>query len=91
MKSVYGLLVIPIDHRSLPTRGAWIEIGVSDTSAVNLISRSPHGERGLKFIYNLNPNTTVASLPTRGAWIEIEYGTQAVRENIVAPHTGSVD
>ena len=35
---------------SLPTRGAWIEIAAKDTQVESLARRSPHGERGLKFI-----------------------------------------
>ena len=33
---------------SLPTRGAWIEIGMIELQSDGLPSRSPHGERGLK-------------------------------------------
>ena len=36
------------------------------------ISRSPHGERGLKYFHFSFQNSPVASLPTRGAWIEIK-------------------
>ena len=34
--------------RSLPTRGAWIEIDTSDGYQITIDGRSPHGERGLK-------------------------------------------
>ena len=34
---------------SLPTRGAWIEIVQSEIAGGTRISRSPHGERGLKY------------------------------------------
>ena len=33
---------------SLPSRGAWIEIGVKTYHLMCLTGRSPHGERGLK-------------------------------------------
>ena len=36
-----------------------------------LSRRSPHGERGLKYIYTSLSSIQRASLPTRGAWIEI--------------------
>ena len=57
---------------SFPARGAWIEI----TRRARLLrsngSRSPQGERGLKFVrlYRLQPNGQ--SFPARGAWIEIK-------------------
>ena len=35
------------------------------------VSRSPHGERGLKFIIMLVLHGICLSLPARGAWIEI--------------------
>ena len=34
-------------------------------------SRSPHGERGLKFHPAISPEGRIGSLPSRGAWIEI--------------------
>ena len=34
---------------SLPARGAWIEIKKEANRWAELKSRSPHGERGLKF------------------------------------------
>ena len=33
--------------------------------------RSPHGERGLKYLNAIHLNAVHLSLPTRGAWIEI--------------------
>ena len=56
---------------SLPPRGAWIEIDKVMEYAENAYSRSPHGERGLK--YRLIAETFIPnpSLPPRGAWIEI--------------------
>ena len=53
--------------------------------------RSPHGERGLKFIGAAHVHPVLGSLPTRGAWIEItKYKTLGFFWT-VAPHTGSVD
>ena len=57
---------------SLPSRGAWIEITAPVGILLNVTSRSPHGERGLKFValglITIGPRW---SLPSRGAWIEI--------------------
>ena len=35
-------------------------------------SRSPHGERGLKFLILVSRNRNRKSLPPRGAWIEMK-------------------
>ena len=35
---------------SLPSRGAWIEISVVIKIPLNDSGRSPHGERGLKYV-----------------------------------------
>ena len=35
------------------------------------LCRSPHGERGLKFLTRFLPQSALKSLPPRGAWIEI--------------------
>ena len=60
-------------------------------SRSKLTSRSPHGERGLKFCGVLLCISVIKSLPTRGAWIEIKLGIRTYSETYVAPHTGSVD
>ena len=57
--------------RSLPTRGAWIEIQFVKFYCIIVNGRSPHGERGLKYIIFKSPHLLKLSLPTRGAWIEI--------------------
>ena len=56
---------------SLPVRGAWIEIFSPASRASPRPGRSPCGERGLKFLRNLQIRGILASLPVRGAWIEI--------------------
>ena len=60
-------------RKSLPTRGAWIEISGASSAKSNHTCRSPHGERGLKSSVMLFPAALARSLPTRGAWIEILY------------------
>ena len=57
--------------RSLPSRGAWIEITGFCRGFSTGIGRSPRGERGLKFVQCLYLAAIGASLPSRGAWIEI--------------------
>ena len=57
--------------RSLPARGAWIEIENEFTVAGPGCSRSPRGERGLKYRLHAYTTTIQRSLPARGAWIEI--------------------
>ena len=42
--------MVSINKVSLPPRGAWIEINIGYCFSVSGFSRSPHGERGLKFL-----------------------------------------
>ena len=59
------------DRMSLPPRGAWIETPYGWHIRIEL-SRSPHGERGLKlFVLNQVVQADL-SLPPRGAWIETQ-------------------
>ena len=53
--------------------------------------RSPHGERGLKYAQPPGLARCGSSLPTRGAWIEIFNANIVIADEMVAPHTGSVD
>ena len=77
---------------SLPSRGAWIEI-VELTGHVSMDARrSPHGERGLKYlVFNGVQSGKFGSLPSRGAWIEITSRRSGGSPPRVAPLTGSVD
>ena len=56
---------------SLSSRRAWIEIPFDFSPSVGSGSRSPHGERGLKFDNCMGSGTTAVSLSSRRAWIEI--------------------
>ena len=58
---------------------------------VTLRSRSPCGERGLKYLLTEYNTVTGLSLPVRGAWIEIRGGWRVYMEISVAPRAGSVD
>ena len=57
--------------RSLPSRGAWIEICWNGAHRKRYARRSPRGERGLKSTNRTTAAVKIASLPSRGAWIEI--------------------
>ena len=56
---------------SLSSRRAWIEIEVSIKKFALTLIRSPHGERGLKFLYSLTAPALLKSLSSRRAWIEM--------------------
>ena len=64
--------MMAIADTSLPVRGAWIEIPIVLQMLPKLGSRSPCGERGLKYDNFLKLAGDVESLPVRGAWIEIK-------------------
>ena len=57
--------------RSLSLRRAWIEISWQAVSAARHGSRSPYGERGLKFERLDGIIGVAGSLSLRRAWIEI--------------------
>ena len=57
---------------SLPVRGAWIEIALALVLDYLCRSRSPCGERGLKYKLTDTIKNIDKSLPVRGAWIEID-------------------
>ena len=65
--------------RSLSSRRAWIEIPWPTPTAPKPSSRSPHGERGLKFFNPCNPRGLRGSLSSRRAWIEIVICVPASR------------
>ena len=79
------------NEKSLPPRGAWIEILLTVVMVYTLSGRSPHGERGLKLPMVVLLRTEFMSLPPRGAWIEIACFYRHWCYVWVAPPTGSVD
>ena len=79
------------DSKSLPARGAWIEIVKPRVDRPNESRRSPHGERGLKSLRPYSYTDAALSLPARGAWIEICSIRLKPSDFLVAPRTGSVD
>ena len=56
---------------SLPVRGAWVEMRSTRRSGCRRTSRSPCGERGLKYSNTAQCVSAALSLPVRGAWVEI--------------------
>ena len=48
---------------SLPSRGAWIEIGLGSKYPIFPGRRSPHGERGLKFLSKDTVNGALGRSP----------------------------
>ena len=56
---------------SQPAWAAWIEM-VKRLHIVSLLSRSPHGLRGLKFNAEIFTTGKSTSQPAWAAWIEIE-------------------
>ena len=52
--------------------------------------RSPHGERGLKYLKALDGRDAALSLPTRGAWIEIHFSASiSDRRRLSLPTRGA--
>ena len=77
---------------SLSSRRAWIEIKSNRNSVRLYESRSPHGERGLKYQIVLIYNLQIQSLSSRRAWIEIRwFDVISWLYNTVALLTESVD
>ena len=65
-------------HRSLPTRGGWIEINGLISDMMFSCGPSPHGEGGLKWYRMQFGEAESRSLPTRGGWIEIGIASATV-------------
>ena len=63
-----------LGRSSLPARGAWIEMCRKTLIKAREKSRSPHGERGLKYVRAYKLVLVDRSLPARGAWIEMVKG-----------------
>ena len=73
-------------YKSLPPRGAWIEIQKLEMVRLLGDCRSPHGERGLKSLLLSNIKLAQWSLPPRGAWIEIIQAKNALKKEGRSPH-----
>ena len=72
--------------------GAWMRYClILWTLDVHLCSRSPQGERGLKYHSRTQFLVHIGSLPARGAWIEMSWLFLSIPDYVVAPRKGSVD
>ena len=54
-----------------------------------MASRSPHGERGLKWLSGGLGRVPLQSLPSRGAWIEIRYALHQLHGGKSLPSRGA--
>ena len=78
--------------KSLSSRRAWIEMTCGGLAPSLVMSRSPHGERGLKYETKSTHPTITWSLSSRRAWIEIAGSGPCRRAGrAVALLTESVD
>ena len=78
-------------ERSLPPRGAWIEIAVAVAAPLLGESLPPRGA-WIEIITGWAETQRQRSLPPRGAWIEMGHLDSNVGSRlVVAPPTGSVD
>ena len=77
-------------QRSLPSRGAWIEIIALSVNGEALKSLPSRGA-WIEIILTSGKKPYLMSLPSRGAWIEIPVSRQPGGRRLVAPLTGSVD
>ena len=81
----------PNAGRSLPVRGAWIEIPLSGLELSKLSGSLPVRGAWIEIPKSNSSCKTIASLPVRGAWIEIPALDMACPFPAVAPCEGSVD
>ena len=77
--------------QSLSSWRAWIEMSRKYGKLRMVSSRSPHGERGLKYRTNGRPPYRVRSLSSWRAWIEIPTNGPAIGATSVALLMESVD
>ena len=52
--------------RSHPSRGAWIEMSATHGDGKPIVSRTPHGVRGLKYLSGLAEGDEVPVAPLTG-------------------------
>ena len=82
--------VLPETRRSLPVRGAWIEILLCACVCLVIASLPVRGA-WIEIALAPSDREEVMSLPVRGAWIEIAIRAAIKGGCIVAPRAGSVD
>ena len=77
--------------RSLPLRGAWIEISCATDKNIFITSLPLRGAWIEIIAYVFTTSPLPRSLPLRGAWIEILLEASIGTFDEVAPFAGSVD
>ena len=76
--------------KSLPSRGAWIEMRFL-SNILAAISSLPSRGAWIEIAGGIVLLLRFMSLPSRGAWIEITQSCDRARQRNVAPLAGSVD
>ena len=78
--------------KSLPVRGAWIEICAKCRTSASAARSLPVRGAWIEIYVFAVSSKNAASLPVRGAWIEIALSVSARCAHVyVAPRAGSVD
>ena len=77
--------------KSLPSRGAWIEIQPALTGKSYNIASLPSRGAWIEIVCVKNNYIYNESLPSRGAWIEMQTVDIDKKLRNVAPLAGSVD
>ena len=77
--------------KSLPVRGAWIEIFSAICSGRISTPSLPVRGAWIEIFMPVSGQLCRQSLPVRGAWIEMKLFFEAIRIIKVAPRAGSVD
>ena len=77
--------------KSLPVRGAWIEMALVRIADFYGVSSLPVRGAWIEIKSTSSSISSARSLPVRGAWIEIPKGGCPLCRPLVAPRAGSVD
>ena len=77
--------------KSLPPRGAWIEILYTRLMMQRILGRSPHGERGLKYLPFARMQAHCRRSPHGERGLKLEGYRKFNSNALVATPTGSVD
>ena len=75
--------------QSLPTRGAWIEISFHCRHCSRSRSRSPHGERGLKYPLNADAREGACRSPHGERGLKSAHHGQVVVQGASLPTRGA--
>ena len=77
--------------KSRPAWGAWIEIRPMMERPLPVISRAPHGARGLKSVYGDTPAAAVSRAPHGARGLKLTVFAMTLILLPVAPRMGRVD